>query len=114
MNNNGVNEISLSARARWSFLSTFIKSLLVLVVLGRLLAPINFGLLGIAWIFVALGVRFGQAGIGPAVVQQVSEIPGAVQFVRMRYYTYKVYRDTQGLSWVKSLNLLFRDFMNSL
>ena len=36
------------------------------------------------------------------------------QFIRMRYYTYKVYRDTQGLSRVKSLNLLFRDFMNSL
>ena len=36
------------------------------------------------------------------------------QIVRMRYYTYKVYRDTQGLSLVKSLNLLFRDFINSL
>ena len=77
MNNNGVSEISLSARAlngiRWSFLSTFSKSLLsllVLVILARLLTPIDFGLLGIAWIFIALGVRFGQAGIGPAVVQR--------------------------------------------
>ena len=77
MNNYGVSEISLSARAlngiRWSFLSTFSKSLLsllVLVVLARLLTPIDFGLLGIAWIFIALGVRFGQAGIGPAVVQR--------------------------------------------
>ena len=77
MSNNGEREISLKARAlngiRWSFLSTFSKSLLsllVLVVLARLLTPIDFGLLSIAWIFVALGVRFGQAGIGPAVVQR--------------------------------------------
>ena len=68
---------SLSARTLsglgWSYLSTFTKallSLLVLVILARLLTPVDFGLLGIAWIFILLGVRFGQAVVGPAIVQR--------------------------------------------
>ena len=77
MNSNDARETSLSARTLsglgWSYLSTFIKallSLLVLVVLARLLTPVDFGLQGIAWIFIALGARFGQAIVGPAVVQR--------------------------------------------
>ena len=42
----------------------------MLVVLARLLTPVDFGLQGIAWIFIALGARFGQAVVGPAVVQR--------------------------------------------
>ena len=77
MNSNDARETSLSARTLsglgWSYLSTFCKallSLLVLVVLARLLTPVDFGLQGIAWIFIALGARFGQAVVGPAVVQR--------------------------------------------
>ena len=77
MNSNDERETSLSARTlggiRWSYLATFgraLLSLLVLVVLARLLTPVDFGLQGIAWIFIALGARFAQAGIGPAVVQR--------------------------------------------
>ena len=77
MNSDDTPETSLSERTLsglgWSYLSTFIKallSLLVLVILARLLTPVDFGLLGIAWIFVVLGARFGQAIVGPAVVQR--------------------------------------------
>ena len=77
MNSNGQHETSLSERTLsglgWSYLSTFVKaflSLLVLVILARLLTPVDFGLLGIAWIFIMLGNRFGQAFVGPAVIQR--------------------------------------------
>ena len=77
MNSNGQHETSLSARTLsglgWSYLSTFVKaflSLLVLVILARLLTPVDFGLLGIAWIFIMLGNRFGQAFVGPAIIQR--------------------------------------------
>ena len=77
MNSNDERETSLSARTldgmKWSYLSTFSRallSLLVLVFLARLLTPVDFGLFGIAWIFIALGARFAQSGIGPAVVQR--------------------------------------------
>ena len=77
MTGNGMQEKSLSARTisglGWSYLGTFIKAfmtLLVLVVLARLLAPAEFGLFGIAWIFTTMGVRFGQAFVGPAVIQR--------------------------------------------
>ena len=76
MNSNGKRETSLSERTLrgigWSYLSTFTKallSLLVLVVLARLLTPVDFGLFGITWIFIMLGSRFGQAVVGPAVIQ---------------------------------------------
>ena len=69
--------MSLSARTLsglgWSYLATSIKallSLLVLIILARLLTPVDYGLLGIAWIFIMLGARFGQAFIGPAIVQR--------------------------------------------
>ena len=77
MNSNDERETSLSARTldgmKWSYLSTFSRallSLLVLVFLARLLTPVDFGLFGIAWIFIALGARFAQSGVGPAVVQR--------------------------------------------
>ncbi len=77
MNNNDIPETSLSARTLsgigWSYLSTFVKALLslvVLVILARLLTPVDFGLLAIAWIFIMLGNRFGQAFVGPAVIQR--------------------------------------------
>ena len=57
MNSNRDQETSLSERTLsglgWSYLSTFTRallSLLVLVILARLLTPIDFGLLAIAWI----------------------------------------------------------------
>ena len=77
MNSNDARETSLSARTLsglgWSYLATFCKallSLLVLVVLARLLTPVDFGLLAIAWIFILLGARFGQSVVGPAIVQR--------------------------------------------
>ncbi len=77
MNNNDERETSLSARTldgmKWTYLSTFSRallSLLVLVFLARLLTPVDFGLFGIAWIFIALGARFAQSGVGPAVIQR--------------------------------------------
>ena len=77
MNNNGGREMSLSARTLsglgWSYLATFIKalmSLLVLVILARLLEPVDFGLLAIAWIFILFGLRVGQAFVGPAIIQR--------------------------------------------
>ena len=77
MNINGIHEKSLTARTvsglGWSYLSTFIKAfmtLLVLVILARLLAPVEFGLFGIAWIFMNMGVRFGRSFVGPAIIQR--------------------------------------------
>ena len=77
MNSNRERETSLRERTLsglgWSYLSTFTKallSLLVLVILARLLTPVDFGLLAIAWIFILLGARFGQSVVGPAIVQR--------------------------------------------
>ena len=81
-NGNRKRETSLSERTLsglgWSYLSTFTKaflSLLVLVILARLLTPVDFGLLAIAWIFIMLGNRFGQAFVGPAIIQR-AELTG--------------------------------------
>ena len=69
--------MSLSAQTLggigWSYLNVVGKALLtllVLVILSRLLTPSDFGLLGIAWIFMDLGNRIGQTGIGHAVIQR--------------------------------------------
>ena len=77
MNNNDIPEASLSARTLsgigWSYLATFVKALLslvVLVILARLLEPVDFGLLAIAWIFIMLGIRVGQGLVGPAIIQR--------------------------------------------
>ena len=56
----------------WSSLAVVIKALLtllVLAVLSRLLTPNDFGLIGIVWILMELVTRFGQTGIGHALVQ---------------------------------------------
>ena len=70
-------QTSLSARTLtgfgWSYLSTFIKaflSLLLVVILARLLTPVEFGLFGIAWIFMTMGIRLGNSSIGPAIIQR--------------------------------------------
>ena len=42
----------------------------VLVILARLLTPVDFGLLALAWIFILLGARVGQSVVGPAIVQR--------------------------------------------
>ena len=57
----------------WSSLTVLIKALLtflVLAVLSRLLTPNDFGLVGIAWILIELATRFGQTGIGHALIQR--------------------------------------------
>ena len=57
----------------WSSLTVVIKALLtflVLVTLSRLLTPNDFGLIGIVWILAELVTRFGQTGIGHALVQR--------------------------------------------
>lgn len=57
----------------WSYATVVSKTLLtllVLVTLSRLLDPRDFGLFAIAWILVELAVRFGQAGIGHALIQR--------------------------------------------
>ena len=86
MKNNDIRETSLSERTLsglgWSYLSTFTKaflSLLVLVILARLLTPVDFGLLAIAWIFIMLGNRFGQAFVGPAIIQRAELTDAHIQ-----------------------------------
>ena len=57
----------------WSSLTVVIKALLtflVLAILSRLLTPNDFGLVGIAWILIELATRFGQTGIGHALIQR--------------------------------------------
>ena len=77
---------SLSARTLsglgWSYLAAFIKvllSLLVLVLLARLLTPVEFGLFGIAWIFITMGSRLGQSFVGPAIIQRSELSSGHIQ-----------------------------------
>ena len=72
-----VRATSLSIRALsglgWSYLAVACKALLtllVLAILSRLLTPADFGLFGIAWIFVDLATRFGQTGIGHVLIQR--------------------------------------------
>ena len=73
----GARPSSLGARTLggigWSGLAAVGKALLtllVLAVLSRLLAPADFGLIGIAWILVDLARRVGQTGIGHALIQR--------------------------------------------
>ena len=86
MNNNDIRETSLSERTLsglgWSYLSTFTKaflSLLVLVILARLLTPVDFGQLAIAWIFIVLGKRFSQTFVGPAIIQRAELTDAHIQ-----------------------------------
>jgi len=60
----------------WQYISVFTQALLqivVLAILARLLSPEDFGLLGIAMIFVGFAALFSQLGVGPAIIQR-SEI----------------------------------------
>ncbi len=86
MSNNGERGASLRARTLrgmgWSSAAVVIKallSLLVLALLARLLTPVDFGLIGIAWIFIMLGARFGLALVGPAIVQRAELTDGHIQ-----------------------------------
>ena len=78
MKGRGEGRESLTARTvaglKWSFLSTALQavlSVLILAVLSRLLPPSDFGLLGIALIFVMLIDTAGKIGVGPAIVQRL-------------------------------------------
>ena len=73
----GSHATSLGARTLgglgWSSLTVVLKAaltLLVLAVLSRLLTPNDFGLVGIVWILMELATRFGQTGIGHALIQR--------------------------------------------
>jgi O-antigen/teichoic acid export membrane protein len=58
---------------KWAYMSTFLRSILQLVViaaLARLLSPTDFGLLGIALIFTGLAELISQLGVGPAIIQR--------------------------------------------
>ena len=61
------------AGLKWSYLAVIVQallSLLILAILSRLLPPADFGLIGIALIFVALAETISKLGIGPALVQR--------------------------------------------
>ncbi|HEY5903900.1 MAG TPA: lipopolysaccharide biosynthesis protein [Anaerolineales bacterium] len=56
----------------WQYVSIFAQAVLNLFVLGtlsRLLAPADFGVMGIAAIFVGLAELFSELGVGPAIIQ---------------------------------------------
>lgn len=58
---------------KWSYFSAAINAvlhLLVICILARLLEPADFGLMGIALIFISFAERIGQVGVGPAIVQK--------------------------------------------
>jgi len=57
----------------WHYVSLVITAILhivVLTILSRLLSPYEFGLVGIASIFVTLATLISQMGVGPAIVQR--------------------------------------------
>ncbi len=57
----------------WTFSGTGVQGLvqlLVIMVLGRLLTPAEFGLMGAATVIVALSQVVSQVGVGPAIVQR--------------------------------------------
>jgi O-antigen/teichoic acid export membrane protein len=57
----------------WTFSGTGLQAvvqLLVLMVLGRLLTPTEFGLMGAAAVVIALSQIVSQVGVGPAIVQR--------------------------------------------
>ena len=64
---------SMLAGMSWQYISLFSQGLLNLLVLGtlsRLLSPDDFGLMGIAAIFVGLAELFSELGVGPAIIQR--------------------------------------------
>ena len=78
MNHDSERTRSLTARTqtglKWSSLATITQALLavlILSVLSRLLSPTDFGLYGIALIFVGFAETAIRVGIGPSVVQRI-------------------------------------------
>jgi len=66
----------------WQYASVFTEAFLrlfVLAILARLLSPKDFGLLGMASIFVGLAALSSQLGVGPAIVQRSSLTPNHVR-----------------------------------
>ena len=73
-----MNSESLSTRTlsgmKWFYFAAIgqvLMSLLILTILARLLTPTEFGLFGIAIIFVGLGEIAARLGLGPAIVQRI-------------------------------------------
>src|SRR5512138_2383837 len=63
---------SMLSGMTWQYASIFAQAVLNLFVLGtlsRLLAPADFGVMGIAAIFVGLAELFSELGVGPAIIQ---------------------------------------------
>jgi PST family polysaccharide transporter len=58
-----------------SFISQALLQLIVLAVLARLLSPEDFGVLGLAMIFVGFAALFSQLGVGPALIQRSELTP---------------------------------------
>jgi len=58
-----------------SFIAQALLQLLVLAVLARLLTPEDFGVLGLAMIFVGFAALFSQLGVGPALIQRSDLTP---------------------------------------
>ncbi len=58
-----------------SFISQAVLQIIVLAVLARLLTPEDFGVLGIAMIFVGFAALFSQLGVGPALIQRSELTP---------------------------------------
>lgn len=69
---------SMLAGMSWQYVSIFSQgflNLFVLATLSRLLAPTDFGVMGIAAIFVGLAELFSELGIGPAIIQHKDLTP---------------------------------------
>lgn len=62
-----------------SYISQALLQLIVLAVLARLLSPEDFGILGIAMIFVGFAELFSQLGVGPALIQRSDLTPNHIR-----------------------------------
>lgn len=58
-----------------SFISQAVLQIIVVAILARLLSPEDFGILGIAMIFVGFAELFSQLGVGPALIQRSDLTP---------------------------------------
>ncbi len=68
---NSITEKAISG-VNWNFLKTFgttFLNIIVGIVLARLLPPADFGLLGMAYIFISLASVFSTMGMGPAIIR---------------------------------------------
>lgn len=65
---------SALAGMTWQYVSIFSQGLLNLIILGilsRLLSPDDFGVMGIAAVFIGLAEMFSELGVGPAIIQRL-------------------------------------------